>query len=193
MRAAEGSSEGLFQQRTQWWGTTADRMDPARSAALFYNALSKRNYNDTSRSPGSVAQSVQQSAFPDRYDARYAEAEALYNRLANVSADPIDPIEELIMTNPAVESLSIYATAGEPDVPLIKRIQFMDKMLHEGRTEARARMGLPDDIDRLVRTARGLGKYTDQGAIDSAVAALASIAGKTPDQIKQELKNGAAA
>lgn len=75
------NSSGLFQQRPPWWGSSADRMDPYRSAVLFFNALKKYDYNDESVSAGDWAQRVQGSAFPDRYDTRMAEAEALYERL----------------------------------------------------------------------------------------------------------------
>jgi hypothetical protein len=71
-------------------------MDPARSAAMFYNHLSSMNYNDPNSSPGSFAQRVQQSAFPDRYDQRFADSVTLYNRLTArmavaASVDPNRP------------------------------------------------------------------------------------------------------
>lgn len=75
------NSSGLFQQRPPWWGAAADRMDPYRSAVMFFNALKKYDYNNPSNSPGFYAQRVQQSAFPGRYDERIAEAESLYRRL----------------------------------------------------------------------------------------------------------------
>lgn len=77
------NSVGLFQQRAPWWGTAADRMDPYKSAVLFFNKLKKYDYNNPSNSPGSYAQRVQQSAFPDRYDQRIPEAQRLYDRLTN--------------------------------------------------------------------------------------------------------------
>lgn len=79
----DANSVGLFQQRAEWWGTCADRMDPYRSAVMFFNSLKRYDYNDTSRSPGSWAQRVQGSAFPDRYDTRMGEAQALYDRLTS--------------------------------------------------------------------------------------------------------------
>ncbi|WP_067897656.1 N-acetylmuramoyl-L-alanine amidase [Nocardia vaccinii] len=78
----DANSCGLFQQRDPWWGTAADRMDPARSARMFYNELQKLDYNDTSCSPGWYAQEVQKSAYPGRYDQRMSEAQELYDRLA---------------------------------------------------------------------------------------------------------------
>lgn len=75
-------STGLFQQRPPWWGSVADRMDPARSAAMFYEALSRFDYTSGAHSPGWYAQQVQQSAYPDRYDERMAEAQRMYDRLS---------------------------------------------------------------------------------------------------------------
>lgn len=78
---SDANSVGLFQQRAEWWGTCADRMDPYRSAVLFFKSLSRYPYNSDVNSWGSWAQRVQGSAFPGRYDERIAEATALYDRL----------------------------------------------------------------------------------------------------------------
>lgn len=88
----DANSVGLFQQRAEWWGTCADRMDPYRSAVLFFNSLKRYDYNDLSRSPGYWAQKVQGSAFPDRYDTRMGEAQALYNRLSTPRGEPMEKV-----------------------------------------------------------------------------------------------------
>lgn len=82
----DANSVGLFQQRAPWWGTCAARMDPARSAGMFYAVLARYDYNNTAMSPGWYAQQVQQSAFPYRYDERMPQAQALYDRLVNDAA-----------------------------------------------------------------------------------------------------------
>lgn len=85
---SDGYSVGLFQQQVVmstvgwWWGDAETCMDPYQSARLFFGRLARLDYNNTSRSPGSYAQQVQQSAYPDRYDQRMTEAQALYDRLA---------------------------------------------------------------------------------------------------------------
>lgn len=90
--STDSDSDGLFQQRGEWWGTVAERMNPALSAAMFYHHLALLNYNDLGTSPGTFAQDVQQSAFPDRYDQRFNDAVNLYNRLAGaVVTDPNRP------------------------------------------------------------------------------------------------------
>ncbi|MHB2251368.1 tape measure protein [Corynebacterium aurimucosum] len=72
-------SVGLFQQRNNGaWGTTADRMDPARSAGMFYDQLVKADYN--TGDPGAHAQRVQVSAFPGRYAQRMDEAQGFLDK-----------------------------------------------------------------------------------------------------------------
>lgn len=94
---SDGYSVGLFQQQVVmssmgwWWGDCATCMDPTKSAGLFYGRLANLDYNNTSRSPGSYAQQIQQSAFPSRYDQRFAEAVTLYNRLVQEASVPAQP------------------------------------------------------------------------------------------------------
>lgn len=88
---SDGYSVGLFQQQVVhgangwWWGDAATCMDPYQSARLFFERLKKRDYNSDSHTLGWYAQQVQQSAYPDRYDQRVPEAQALYDRLAGDS------------------------------------------------------------------------------------------------------------
>lgn len=84
---SDGFSVGLFQQQVvmgdngYWWGDAATCMDPYLSAKLFFQRLAKLNYNSGNQSPGSYAQAIQQSAFPDRYDQKMGQAQALYDSL----------------------------------------------------------------------------------------------------------------
>lgn len=72
-------SVGLFQQRNNGaWGTTADRMDAAKSAGMFYDRLDDADYNQGDE--GAHAQRVQVSAFPGRYSQRMGEAQGLLDR-----------------------------------------------------------------------------------------------------------------
>jgi peptidoglycan DL-endopeptidase CwlO len=67
-------SVGLFQQRANW-GPLTDRMDPATSTRLFVGRL--MHVPDWQALPTAVAaQAVQVSAYPDRYAAYEAPAEA---------------------------------------------------------------------------------------------------------------------
>lgn len=59
-------SVGIFQQQTPMWGPCAECMDPATSAGKFLDRLV--GVSDWQTKPtGEAAQSVQISAFPDRY------------------------------------------------------------------------------------------------------------------------------
>lgn len=88
---SDGFSVGLFQQQIRkgangqwWWSDCATCMDPYKSARLFFDRLALRNYNHGDA--GAHAQAVQGSAFPDRYGQRMAEAQQLYDRIANEEA-----------------------------------------------------------------------------------------------------------
>lgn len=75
---SDHDSSGLFQQRNNGaWGTAADRMDPAKSAGMFYEELAKQD--ESSMSEAQLAQAVQRSAFSDgsNYAAKQSEAETL--------------------------------------------------------------------------------------------------------------------
>ncbi|AWY06518.1 tail length tape measure protein [Gordonia phage Trine] len=74
---SDGTSVGLFQQQDNGaWGTVADRMDPYRSAKLFYTVLKGVNGWET-MDPGAAAQAVQRSAFPDKYATKMSRATEL--------------------------------------------------------------------------------------------------------------------
>ena len=78
-----------------WWADARTCMDPTLSAGLFYEALKRLDYNSTVRSPGWYAQAVQKSAFPDRYDQRFNEAAAIYDRLVGGETSKVimgDPV-----------------------------------------------------------------------------------------------------
>jgi hypothetical protein len=80
-------SVGLFQQRASW-GATADRMNPMKSAQLFYAALLKVP-GWTAMPVTRAAQAVQRSAFPDAYAKHERTASglvALFRSKASVSS-----------------------------------------------------------------------------------------------------------
>ena len=89
---SDGKSVGLFQQQVVWgngawwWGDAATCMDPTSSARLFFDRLRKLDYNGRN-TPGSYAQAVQGSAYPDRYDQRMADAIALFSLVATPSQE----------------------------------------------------------------------------------------------------------
>ena len=71
-------SIGVFQQRpSQGWGSIAQIMNVTYAAGKFF---SKFPGNWASREPGALAQSVQRSAFPDRYATQMGKARALVSQ-----------------------------------------------------------------------------------------------------------------
>lgn len=70
------TSKGLFQQQNLW-GSISDRMNPAKSAGLFYDRLAGLPYegaaNNATRA-GQLAQQVQGSAHPEKYAVHYSDA-----------------------------------------------------------------------------------------------------------------------
>lgn len=109
----DGLSVGIFQQQVKdtgngwWWGDEETCMGVESSAALFYDRLSKIDYNGPN-SPGSYAQAIQRSAYPSRYDERYEEASKLYNRLA-----PKTPAPGPVATPPPSEDFMSALSAQE--------------------------------------------------------------------------------
>lgn len=91
-------SLGLFQMRpASGWGSVTQLMSPEYQARAFYGGPSGPNYPsprgllDIPRwralAPGSAAQAVEVSAYPDRYAIFQPVAEAILNSLTGVRAD----------------------------------------------------------------------------------------------------------
>lgn len=114
----DGMSVGLFQQQVVqgaggqwWWGDAKTCMDPTLSAGLFYDRLARLDYNNPARSPGSYAQAVQQSAYPDRYDQRMGDAQAIYNRLASTVPQQN---QEVGMSRPDYNEYAVWSPSHYP-------------------------------------------------------------------------------
>lgn len=121
---SDGYSVGLFQQQVVmgsggwWWGDAATCMDPYKSAQLFFSRLAKLDYNNTANSPGSYAQAVQQSDFPDRYDQHITDAQTLYDQLSTGGipvTTPTDPrVAALQAARPDFNEYPIWCDNNEP-------------------------------------------------------------------------------
>jgi Putative Flp pilus-assembly TadE/G-like len=70
----DATSIGLFQQQ-DWWGTFAQRMDPYSASHEFLIRAIRQNR--PWMSAGQLAQDVQASAYPERYDQRRLQALSL--------------------------------------------------------------------------------------------------------------------
>jgi hypothetical protein len=151
-------SSGLFQQQPPW-GPLADRMDATKSATIFFTVdngpgvrgLTKirdgmgrlYDYNDTSRTPGFYAQKVQGSQFPDRYDLRFNDAVALYNRLIGLLVPPDPRLALLAAVRPDFNEFANSCPNNEP------------------------RQGVPVDL-QLVHTQEGA-EDDDNAALDLSI------------------------
>lgn len=102
-------SRGLFQQRDNGaWGTYEDRMDPARSSEMFFEAMEQvdedlRNVTDA-QSASRLAHTVQINADPYHYEPYWDDAERVVHELADIaitsvtaSAQECTPIGEVGM------------------------------------------------------------------------------------------------
>lgn len=78
-------SLGVFQQRpSQGWGTPEQILDPRYAAAKFFQTCKTTPQNGTA---GQLAQDVQRSLYPDRYDQVEPQARAALSRAASSSGD----------------------------------------------------------------------------------------------------------
>ena len=124
------------------------------------------------------------NGMPDRKE-RYQRALACGDDLLVLTSttvpEPLDEWEKLMATE--VESLSIYATPGEPLIPLSRMLQAIDAHgPHEQYVEGLARKGDVDSLSRVVRTANGQGKYgTLASAVKQATDVLVEIQTQTPE------------
>lgn len=75
------SSIGLFQQQ-DWWGTEQERMDPYRSAELFYEVLEGIDDRDT-MSPTMAAHTVQGNAVANHYEPMWPDAVSVAEALSD--------------------------------------------------------------------------------------------------------------
>lgn len=101
---------------------------------------------------------------------------------------PRDTVEDLLMADTRYESWSIFA---EPDegakLTLADFVRAIDAREHERLTKEGALAGDLADINKLFRTARGLGKYKDDKAKNRAKTYIAELAKTNPDALNAYL------
>lgn len=113
-------SIGMFQQRNAW-GSRADRLDPYKSARMFFlgGQQGQRGLLDfkqrNSWGLGQAAQKVQVSAYPDRYDQWQDESEQLLKELGGSAGKPATPaipsITDDLNVTPEVEEKPLVPPA----------------------------------------------------------------------------------
>ncbi|EJD36525.1 hypothetical protein AURDEDRAFT_174393 [Auricularia subglabra TFB-10046 SS5] len=78
LNCGDQDSVGVFQQRpSQGWGTVKQLMNVAYATNKFLDRAIPNDRANRGYTPGQLAQSVQISEFPDRYDTRKAQAQKL--------------------------------------------------------------------------------------------------------------------
>jgi predicted chitinase len=116
----------------------------------------------------------------DERRARYNRAIALGDQLLTLTAptESVDPLEELLMME--LESLSPFATPGEPKIRGEVMLQAIDAVGHRLLVLDDCELGDEDAILRLVRAARGKdSKYTDPASVRKWRAALTKFIRRT--------------
>ncbi|KAG8792289.1 hypothetical protein FRC12_006543 [Ceratobasidium sp. 428] len=91
LNCGDQDSIGVFQQRpSQGWGTYDQIMNVDYSTNKYLDQAIVNDRNNPGYTAGQLAQSVQRSEFPDRYDQAQSIAQDIINQ-ARVSVDPTDP------------------------------------------------------------------------------------------------------
>jgi hypothetical protein len=86
-------------------------------------------------------------------------------------------------------SRSIYRNPGEGTIDTgFGMVLNIDAMSHSDLVDRLAKLGDPDAVARVARTAAGMGAVTDQWAIDHAKVVLADIEKNNPAALQQLLK-----
>ncbi|KAG8689554.1 hypothetical protein FRC09_012381 [Ceratobasidium sp. 395] len=81
LNCGDQDSVGVFQQRpSQGWGTVAQIMDVNYSTGKYLDQAIVNDRNNPGYTAGQLAQSVQRSEFPDRYDQAQSIAQDLINQ-----------------------------------------------------------------------------------------------------------------
>ena len=85
-------SLGLFQQRATW-GSRSQRLDPTWATNAFLNKMIREYPNNSWRTAqiGDVCQSVQGSAYPDRYQVQAGDAQLIVNAIWPYVSGPKGP------------------------------------------------------------------------------------------------------
>jgi hypothetical protein len=84
LNCGDRDSLGVFQQRpSAGWGTPEQILDPVYATNAFLDQAIPNDKEDPSMTAGQLAQSVQRSAFPDRYDQSEGKAREMIDAAAN--------------------------------------------------------------------------------------------------------------
>ncbi|MET7639700.1 hypothetical protein [Streptomyces sp. NPDC005438] len=83
LNCGDRDSLGVFQQRpSQGWGTPEQCMDPVHATNAFLDQAIPNDANNPGYTAGELAQSVQRSAYPERYDQSEGKAREMIAEVA---------------------------------------------------------------------------------------------------------------
>ncbi|MEV0330998.1 hypothetical protein AB0H63_31770 [Micromonospora echinospora] len=105
-------SIGLYQQRSGW-GSAAQRIDAVWSTNRFLNEMLTLYPNNswTSGDIGDICQSIQRSAYPDRYGVQVSDAQIIVNTLWNLAGSSSMP--GLSAVSRGVGGLDVFAVTTD--------------------------------------------------------------------------------
>lgn len=87
LNCGDRDSLGVFQQRpSQGWGTPEQCMDPVHATNAFLDQAIPNDARNPGYTAGQLAQSVQRSAYPERYDQSEAKAREMIAEAAATAA-----------------------------------------------------------------------------------------------------------
>src|SRR5882672_877243 len=117
LSGGDADSAGLFQQRpSQGWGTYAQVTDPEYAAGTFFDRAIKKDADEPFLGYGELAQAVQISAFPERYELYRTEAEhtvtsfGIKGKDGDVVVQTNDALSELLVSSDG--SIFLGSAAG---------------------------------------------------------------------------------
>ncbi|EJD37556.1 hypothetical protein AURDEDRAFT_139830 [Auricularia subglabra TFB-10046 SS5] len=104
-------SVGVFQQRpSQGWGTVAQCIDVQYSTTSFLNGAIAADRKYPRYTPGQIAQSVQYSEFPDRYDQAEGIAKGLIAKAQRQAGMPSASSTKAASSTSSIPTFTIPAT-----------------------------------------------------------------------------------
>jgi surface antigen len=138
---SDGYSVGLFQQQVNGsmysWGTVADAMSPQKSTDMFVDRLMKVPGWET-MAPGTAAQTVQVSAFPNAYADHITLATQLVNDLKPTNGGGLSDGEETVSTGDVSNTRNLKVSTDSRVTKNIQAVEtaaiakFADKLLAIG-------------------------------------------------------------
>lgn len=186
-------SLGVFQQRPSMaWGTPQQVQDPTYAARAFFTGAGTNRgalaYSDWSGTPGQLAQRVQRSAFPERYDQRLGEARQILDQLRSGAGQQVgaaqeqgrwqrqsrDPFDAQRTVNGVLQALSEQVRSGG----LGSRIPGLDEDLNATRA--------PGGVDRAGTPEWWAPNPQEGGAVggEEAMQALADQLGRGIEDVR---------